>query len=136
MGKSILVVDDDADDRELINEALQEIDTKISCVYAKEGFEALDILSKPANALPDFIILDLNMPRLSGNQCLALIKKSERLRLIPVIIFTTSRLESDVEEARNLGAILFLTKPSRFSELVETLRYAIEIKWESIKDNW
>jgi len=134
-GKSILVVDDDADDRELIGEALQEIDKKISCTYAREGFEALDILSKPARVLPDFIILDLNMPRLSGNQCLALIKKSNRLRVIPVIIFTTSKLESDVEEARKLGAVLFLTKPSRFSELVETLRNAIEIKRVSVKDN-
>jgi CheY-like chemotaxis protein len=116
MAKTILVVDDYSDDRELIGEALHEIDESIGCSYATQAFEALDMLCKPGNVLPDFIILDLNMHRLSGNQCLALIKKSERLQSIPVIIFTTSKLDRDVDEARELGALLFLTKPSRFSE--------------------
>jgi|SRR5215831_1667347 len=130
MGKLVLIVDDDADDRELMGEAIQQIDKSIGIKYAKLAYEALDMLSRPENSLPNLILLDLNMPRLSGNQFLALIKKSERLRSIPVVIFTTSRLESDVEEAKQLGAFSFLTKPSRYSELVDMLRKILENNWK------
>jgi CheY-like chemotaxis protein len=133
MGKSILVVDDDADDRDLFAEALQEIDQTIFCGFAKDGYEALDILSRPENALPDFIFLDLNMPRLSGNQFLALVKKSERLQKIPVVIFSTSVFKVEADEARLLGAILFLKKPSTFTDLVNGLREIITNKWKTLK---
>ena len=132
MGKSILVVDDDADDRDLIAEALREIDQTISCCFAKDGFEALDILSKPENGLPDFIFSDLNMPRLSGNQFLALVKKSERLRKIPVILFSTSIFKIEADEAKKLGATLFLRKPSSFTDLVNSLRNIIANTWKAL----
>ena len=132
MGKSILVVDDDADDRDLFAEALREIDQSIYCGFAKDGFEALDILSRPGNILPDFIFLDLNMPRLSGNQFLALVKKSERLQKIPVIIFSTSIFKLEADEAKQLGAAFFLKKPSTFTDLVDSLKNIIANKWKAL----
>ncbi len=133
MEKTILIVDDDIDDRELFGEALAEIDNTIHCIYAKHGYEALDILYQPDAVIPDYIFLDLNMPRLNGKECLALIKKTERFKVVPVIIFSTSKLDSDVEETRKLGATLFLTKPAKFSQLVDILTSIIAKKWSFIK---
>jgi CheY-like chemotaxis protein len=132
MGKTILIIDDDADDRMFFTEALLEIDNAMKCVTAVNGQEALDILQKNRRP-PDYIFLDMNMPRLNGLQCLTQIKKSKDHWHIPVIIFTTSRQHSDAAEAKRLGADLFLTKPARFEELVNMLRFIIAQEWNMIK---
>lgn len=114
------LVDDDDDDQEIFKSALQEIDPAIKCVIANNGADALERLSNDS-FLPDFIFLDLNMPGINGKQCLAEIKKSSRLRSVPVIIYSTTVSEKDMEEINLLGASTFFTKPSRYSELIQTL---------------
>jgi CheY-like chemotaxis protein len=133
MGKLILIVDDDADDRIFFTEALLEIDKTMQCIPARNAMEALDILKNSRGRVPDYIFLDLNMPRVSGLQCLAQIKKSVDHRHIPVIIFTTSRQHADAEEAKKMGADLFLSKPAKYNELVEMLRFIIAQEWNMIK---
>lgn len=133
MEKTILIIDDDADDRMFFSEALMEIDHSIHCVMAINGQQALEVLQKSAKTPPDYIFLDMNMPRLNGLQCLKQIKKSKDHWHIPIIIFTTSRQHSDAEEAKRLGADLFLTKPSKFDELVNMLRFIIAQEWGMIK---
>lgn len=113
-------MDDDVDDREFFCEALNEIDRSILCVCATNGYEALNILNQP-DVTPDYIFLDLNMPRLGGIQCLTSIKKIKRLSQIPVIIFSTTRQNEEAEETKQLGAVMFLTKPSRYTELINML---------------
>jgi CheY-like chemotaxis protein len=112
----LMLIDDDEDDRELFLIALEGMDTSCDCVTVASCREALVMLNK-GEFLPDFIFLDLNMPQLNGRECLCEMKKSPTLSLIPVIIFSTSSERHDIEDTRAGGAIGFITKPSKTSEL-------------------
>lgn len=120
--KNIFIVDDDADDREIFMEALAEISPSIKCTVAKDGSEALELLTRNSNGLPDVIFLDLNMPRMNGQECLIKIKKTKELSHIPVVIYTTSNSIHDVTRMKSLGATSFITKPTDFKILVNTLK--------------
>src|SRR5687767_1642323 len=124
--KTILIIDDDADDIELFCMAVAEIDKSIKCISARTGEEALKILKKSLLRKPDYIFLDLNMPRMNGKQCLSLIKKDPELCDIPVIIYSTSKLPEDYRETKELGAVYFLTKPSRHTDLERAIAYVLE----------
>jgi DNA-binding response OmpR family regulator len=71
--------------------------------------------------MPEYIFLDLNMPRMNGKQCLAEIKRIKKLSDVPVIIYSTSKLESDITETRKLGATYYMTKPNLFTELRDAI---------------
>jgi CheY-like chemotaxis protein len=107
----LLIVDDDADDRMFFIDAVSEIDETIECVVAKDGLHALELLNDPAFELPDIIFLDLRMPRFNGKRCLAEIKASDRLKNIPVFIYTTSTDVKESTELKSLGATHFISKP-------------------------
>lgn len=119
----ILIVDDDVEDMELLGQAVTTIDPEIQCVEAYNGIEALKIL-KRNSLLPDFIFLDINMPLMNGMRCLEEIKKNLSYDHIPVIIYSTTTDERQIEECKNLGAG-FLTKPNSFDELMVALRRII-----------
>jgi CheY-like chemotaxis protein len=121
MGRVVFIVDDDSDDREFFCDALHEIDEEIQCICAGNGNEAMALLTEQNGVHPDYIFLDMNMPRISGKQCLSFIKNNQQLSHIPVIIFSTTRQYEEAEEARQLGAALFLTKPATYSELKRNL---------------
>ena len=120
--KIILIVDDDEDDRELFCEAIGQIDPGLKCEHAQDGIVALEYLADHEQVLPDFIFLDLNMPRFNGKQFLAEIKKTEHLKKIPVIIYSTSNNEHDRVITQKLGASGFLHKPTEFRTLCSELR--------------
>lgn len=126
---SILIIDDDADDKEMFCEVISDIGSSINCSTAANGYEALRWLQK-VEVLPNFIFLDLNMPRMNGKQFLVQLKKIEKLSSIPVIIYTTSKLEQDREETIELGAVHFVTKPSSVSDLRKELEFVFEKKYE------
>ena len=112
----ILVVDDDIDDLQFFGDALAEIDTTIQCVTATNGIEALRQLDQfPAR--PDFIFLDLNMPCKNGLECLKEIKKMQKLKNIPIVMYSTSSNRSDVENAYKEGANLYVKKPNTYAEM-------------------
>jgi CheY-like chemotaxis protein len=119
-GKRCLLVDDDEDDKEIFCLALKRVDASIDCVTASDGREALSILND-ASFVPDYIFLDLNMPRMNGKECLVEIRKQKRLAHIPVIIFSTSSVEKEKEDTRRLGANSFIIKPPLVSTLAEKL---------------
>jgi CheY-like chemotaxis protein len=126
---TILLVDDDADDRKLFIEAVNEFDKTISSISASNSQEALHYLNSETNTLPDFIFLDLRMPGLSGQKCLEEIKKVPRLAKIPVIVYTTSR---DVEESiklKELGASHFMSKPTSPEEVYYMVSVVLSEKW-------
>lgn len=114
---TFLLVDDDMDDTYLFKEVLSEVAPQITLRTAANGQEALESLLGATQSLPHLIFLDLNMPRMDGKQCLAALKKDERLQHIPVIMYTTSSHSRDIEETMQQGAISFVTKPSHISEL-------------------
>jgi CheY-like chemotaxis protein len=122
--KTILLVDDDPDDREFFREAVTEIDDSLQCVLCSEGHHAFDILNG-GEELPDLIFLDMNMPRMNGRQCLLELKKNENWRNIPVIIYTTSKVREDRYFTEANGAVHFITKPSRFGDLKTAIAQAI-----------
>jgi CheY-like chemotaxis protein len=130
---SIMIVDDDTDDIEIFCDAVHEINTNIDCVAAPNGIEALKIL-KSMPVLPDFIFLDLNMPKMGGTQCLSIIKNTDHLQDIPIVIYSTSKIKDDMDETMKLGATCFLTKPSTFSALKKAIGNVLQKKWNSIND--
>ncbi len=119
--KTVLIIDDDADDRSMFCEALHIVDESVECIAAQDGLEALGLLRAQGSPLPDFIFLDLNMPRLTGQECLSEIKKTRSLDHIPVIIYTTSRQQTDIDEAKSLGAACFITKPNTFDGICKSI---------------
>ena len=129
---SILIVDDDADDRELFLEAVREIDAQIDCIVAKDGKHALEILKNASGSLPDIIFLDLRMPRFNGKKCLLEIKGDESLKHIPVIIYTTSREVTESIELKEMGAVHFISKPSNPDELYYIISVALEEQWNKL----
>lgn len=106
----IFIIDDDIDDQKLLIEIFREIDPDIHCFTASNGQEGLYKLQTDAIPFPTLIILDLNMPRIDGWRCLSELKKSERFKSIPVLIYSTSSTEQDIIELKQAGAIDYFEK--------------------------
>ena len=119
---NVLIVDDDEDDRDLFCIAVHELEPKINCILARNGEEALQGLQLEKFPKPDLIFLDLNMPRLNGIEFLRELKKDSQLQLIPVVIYTASLQEKDLEEAKELGAEHCFAKPSSFKGLCKIVK--------------
>jgi len=121
--KRVMVVDDDQDDKDFFELALKEVDAEIICIMAKDGEDALDMLNDESLILPDYIFLDLNMPRLNGIQCLEKIKESERLKHIPVAICSTTKSEEE-NTLKKMGALHFFSKPTTIGKMSEYISIA------------
>jgi len=126
---TILLADDDADDRMMASDALEEsrLANDLRCV--EDGEELMDYLHHrgkyaPPNAAPrpGLILLDLNMPRKDGREALKEIKAEPELRSIPVIVLTTSKAEEDIYRTYDLGVNSFITKPVNFESLVAVMK--------------
>ena len=115
------LIDDDIDDQELFLMALEKVDRNIKCTIANDGIHALEILKGNGNYVPDYIFLDVNMPRMNGLQTLAEIKKIPALRATDVIMFSTSSDRSIIESSKALGASNFQVKPAGLTALVIAL---------------
>ena len=126
---TILVADDDPDDRALTREAFEEARLANDLRFVEDGVELLDYLNRrgkyadPAlSPRPGIILLDLNMPRKDGREALAEIKADPRFRAIRIIIMTTSKAEEDVLRVYDLSAASYIAKPVTFDALVEVVR--------------
>ncbi|RPJ06179.1 MAG: response regulator [Spirochaetaceae bacterium] len=124
----ILVADDDADDRLLIKEAFEEARLLNPIHFVEDGEDLLDYLKRKKKysnlvdtPLPGLILLDLNMPRKNGFEALKEIKSDEELKQIPIVVFTTSKIEEDIYSSYNLGVNSFITKPVTFQSLVSVM---------------
>lgn len=126
---TILMADDDPDDRQLTKEAFEENHLANDLRFVEDGEELLDYLhhrgkyaTEGSAPLPGLILLDLNMPRKDGREALQEIKSDPRLRSIRVIVMTTSKAEEDVVKSYDLSAASYITKPVTFERLVEVVR--------------
>lgn len=117
-----MIVDDDDDDREFFCEAVDSIDPNIHCMNIENGETALHYLKDDSKIMPDYIFLDLNMPRINGKECLIQIKKLNHLKQIPVIIYTTSNHPQELEQTLQLGASGIIHKHTKFDLLCNELR--------------
>jgi DNA-binding response OmpR family regulator len=126
---TILLVDDDEDDRKLFFEVTREVDKDIACIAARDGQQALTYLRDRTHELPDFIFLDLRMPGMSGEQFLKEIKQDSRLAAVPVIVYTTSRDEKESIVLKNLGAAHFMSKPVSPDEVYYMVSFVLGEVW-------
>jgi len=135
---TIVMAEDDPDDRLLTEDALKEARLANELVFVADGEELLDYLKRrgafahlQGAPLPGLVLLDLNMPRKDGREALAEIKADPQLRKIPVVVLTTSKAEEDIYRTYDLGASSFITKPVTFNSLVDVMktmsRYWFEI---------
>lgn len=126
---TILVADDDADDRLMIQEALQENRLANDLHFVNDGTELMDYLkcrgrfaAPEASPRPGLILLDLNMPKMDGREALREIKGDPELRDIPILVLTTSKAEEDIFRTYQLGVNSFITKPVTFDALLAITR--------------
>ena len=123
--KIFMIIDDDPDDREFFQEALNSIDSSARCLTALNGEDALVKLSDSTGHLPDYIFLDLNMPRMDGKSFLREMMKDFKLKHIPVTIFSTSSDPRDLKETQDLGAVHYIVKPYDFNKLCNEITFVI-----------
>lgn len=127
----IMLVDDDIDDCMFFKDALTETGINTKLQIATKCTNILDLIGTSPEKFPDLIFLDLNMPFVSGLECLAIIRKVSYLDKIPVIIYSTSAVKQEVDETFEGGADLYLQKPSGFQLLVIALRKILQIDWSN-----
>jgi two-component system, response regulator len=131
----VLVAEDDADDRMLIEKAFQDASSYGHLMCVENGVELIKYLKRDSPydncekyPAPQIVLLDLNMPKKDGRQTLKEIKEDKELCKIPVIVFTTSRQQEDIENMYRLGTNSYIAKPSSFEELMSVAR-EIESYW-------
>lgn len=136
----ILIAEDDEDDYLLTMEALKEAGVDTAIRWVKNGEELMEYLDPLCNVkkisgpeCPSLILLDLNMPRKDGREVLDEIKKDVVLRKIPVIVLTTSKAETDINLAYELGVNSYIQKPVRFNEFVEVIKVISRYWFQIVK---
>jgi CheY-like chemotaxis protein len=113
----LFLVDDDADDREIFSEIIKESFPQAKFSYAYDGMHAIEKLKGDSFFIPDFIFIDINMPRMNGIKCLTQIKKIDRVKNVPAYMYSTARHRDIVLQCVELGALGFLAKESDLTEM-------------------
>jgi len=139
-GITILMADDDEDDRMMTKEALEEAQLGDVIHFVEDGEDLMDyLLRRGAYAAatdsprPDLILLDLNMPKKDGREALKEIKSHPALRRIPIVVLTTSKAEEDIYRTYDLGASSYITKPASFAELIRVVETLANYWFEIVK---
>jgi CheY-like chemotaxis protein len=125
-----MIVDDDIDDIEIFIDATHVVDPSLICMSAQNGLEAINIINA-TKVKPDCIFVDLNMPKLNGKQFTKEIRKNPSYSHIKIIIYSTSKLDRDEKEVKQLGANEFITKPTSHDELCNSIARILEIEYHS-----
>ena len=123
--KYLLLADDDIDDCDLFTDALNELEQPAILKTVHDGEQLMYFLTNETNVLPDMLFLDLNMPRKNGLECLSAIKENDRLKNLPVIIFSTSFDKEVVNKLYTSGALYYISKPNEFTKLKKVIHNAI-----------
>jgi two-component system, response regulator len=121
--KTILLVEDNSDDEQLTLRAMRQSEVPNIIRVARDGAEALDHLYGPnSTRLPDLILLDLKLPKVSGLEVLQKIRSEPKTRSLPVVVLTSSDEERDIVESYNIGANSYIRKPVDFDEFIDAVR--------------
>ena len=124
---NILLADDDMDDCLLFNEALEELPVVARLTMVHDGEQLMQWLTDKRNKLPDILFLDINMPRKNGLACLSEIKHNDKLKKLPVIIFSTSFEKEMIDRLYNDAAHYYIRKPTEFSQLKKIIQIALTL---------
>jgi CheY-like chemotaxis protein len=125
---NILIADDDLEDALMLTEALKEHLPSCNCIYTTDGLAALRIIKTEVN--PDLVFLDINMPFKNGINCLKDIQNNNLLPTTPIFIYSTSKNIKDIKAADELGAALYIVKPTSFYEMNRIVKRAINFLGE------
>ncbi len=117
----ILLVEDNQNDAELAIRALKKNNLANHLLHLEDGQEALDFLFDEKNRMPKLILLDLKMPKVDGVEVLRRLKSDERRKVIPVVVLTSSKEESDIVETYKLGVNAYIVKPVDFEQFVKAV---------------
>ena len=125
----ILMVDDDPEDRFIIEDAFRQLSSDVVVRFADSGQIAMDLLHENFlnGTVPRLIVLDLNMPRMNGTEVLARLKNDDRFKSIPMVIYSTSINPLEREKCMELGAHSYITKPISYSQSIETARFFLQL---------
>lgn len=121
---TILYIDDDIEDIEIFQDALGDVDPSVQLLTARNGKDALALLGA-AEVLPDYVVLDINMPGMDGKSCLQEIRKEKRFDPIDIVIYSTNGLPQDIEKIESLQA-RFVRKANSFDDLRSMIRGMID----------
>jgi CheY-like chemotaxis protein len=124
---SIMIAEDDPDDRFLIKKAFEKIKHDLEIHFVNDGEALLSFLDRShSTSLPDLIILDLNMPKVNGHQALMEIRRKDAFNSIDIVVLSTSIEDKDIEFCKSNGIKAFYIKPASFESLVQIARSIIE----------
>lgn len=126
---NILLADDDDDDRLLFTDVLKEYSKDSNLTFAHNGEHLMTILR--SEELPDVLFLDLNMPLKNGIECLSEIRGDEKLKDLPVVIFSTSSHPGTISQMYDIGAHLYVRKPNDFNALRRAISEVLKKNWET-----
>ncbi len=130
MIKNIYIADDDIDDISIFEEVLEDQSSDVTISTASDGYDLFATMERNIPPRPDIIFLDLNMPKMNGHATLEQIKKDDRYKNIPVIIYSTSTEQSDMNLTYAAGADYFITKPPDFRRLGSILKQVFAINFK------
>ena len=122
----ILYAEDDYDDFEAVQEVVEQLSDKHILVNARNGAEAIEYVEQHQDHLPSLVVLDLNMPVMTGKEVLTWLKKSDRYREIPVMVFTTSSREEDVKLCQRFDCTFF-RKPTLYRDLLHIVQTMLQL---------
>jgi CheY-like chemotaxis protein len=129
---NILLADDDADDCLFFKDAVTAFIPSENFRAVHDGEQLMQVLKNETTKLPDVLFLDLNMPRKNGFECLVEIKQHQKLKTLPVVIFSTSNSTDNMEILFKTGADVYIRKPQDFNQLVKIIQHALPMTAENI----
>jgi CheY-like chemotaxis protein len=127
---SILLAEDDEDDRFFFKEAIDQVKIKTDLTMVTDGVELMEYLANPDNPRPHVVFLDLNMPRKGGIECLEEIRANKDYSGLTIAIYSTSASDNDIEETFVKGANVYIRKPSDFKVLQKVIAEVLSINWQ------
>jgi len=131
----IILADDDTDDCHFFKEALATLPLTTQLKIVNDGEELMNYLEENSDHLPHVLFLDINMPRKDGFECLSEIKHHEKLKDLPVVMFSTSKAQEKIDILFKGGADVYIRKPSNFAQLVQVIHHALPLAAENIFSN-
>lgn len=126
----VLLIDDDADDRNTFKDALGELKIGTNLTLLEDGRNLLDYLGNPENKRPDILFLDLNMPYKTGVECLIDIREHSEYNDLTVAIYSTSSTDKDIEDTFINGANVYIKKPNNFAKLKKVLGDVVNMNFQ------
>jgi two-component system response regulator len=120
----ILLVEDTPEHADIIMRSLEQLETQSTVTWSKDGSEALKLLFGETDPpyVPDVILLDIKMPRMDGFEVLSVLKNNERLKVVPIVMLSTTTSQEEIFKSYLLGANSYIIKPIGFRELVNVMR--------------